>query len=94
MLFTSFAFVLFFSAAFVIHNILLKGRTMWQNVFLLAASYFFYGFADLKMLPLLAVATVLFYYLGIAVGNAKSDRENNILSWIGIASGIGLLLYF
>ena len=94
MLFTSFAFVLFFSAAFVIHNILLKGRTMWQNVFLLAASYFFYGFADLKMLPLLAVATVLFYYLGIAVGNAKTDRENNILSWIGIASGIGLLLYF
>ena len=94
MVFNSFAFVLFFLVVFVVHNILLKGLTKWQNVFLLAASYFFYGYADLKMLPLLAIATVLFYYLGIAVAEAKTDRANNVLSWIGISAGIGLLLYF
>ena len=94
MLFNSFAFVLFFAVVFVVHNILLKDRTKWQNVFLLAASYFFYGYADLKMLPLLAIATVLFYYLGIAIARAKTDRENNILSFVGIAAGVGLLLYF
>ena len=60
MLFNSFEFVLFFAVVFVVHNILLKGKTKWQNIFLLAASYFFYGYADLKMLPLLGIATVLF----------------------------------
>ena len=94
MLFTSWAFVLFFIVVFVVHNILLKDKTKAQNLILLAASYFFYGYADLKMLPLLVIATILFYFLGIAVSKAKSEKENNILSFIGIAAGVGLLLYF
>jgi D-alanyl-lipoteichoic acid acyltransferase DltB (MBOAT superfamily) len=94
MLFNSIEFVLFFAAVFVLHNILLKGRTRIQNIALLVASYFFYGYADLKMLPLLAIATLLFYFLGIAIGKAQTDRANNILSIIGIAAGVGILLYF
>ena len=90
MIFTSLAFVLFFIVVFVVHNILLKDNTKAQNLVLLAASYFFYGYADLKMLPLLVIATVLFYFLGIAVNKAKSENENNILSFIGIAAGVGL----
>ena len=94
MLFNSFAFVIFFSVVFVIHNILLKEKTKWQNLFLLAASYFFYGYADWRMLPLLIGATLLFYFLGIAVHQAKTDRQNDILSFLGIAAGVGILLYF
>ena len=94
MLFNSFEFVLFFAVVFVLHNILLKGRTRLQNIALLVASYFFYGYADLKMLPLLAIATIVFYFLGIAISKAKTDRENDILSIIGIAAGVGILLYF
>ena len=94
MLFNSIEFVLFFAVVFLVHNILMKDRTVIQNIFLLAASYFFYGYADLKMLPLLVTATLVFYFLGIAIGKAESDRANNILSFIGIAAGVGILLYF
>lgn len=94
MLFNSIEFVLFFAVVFLVHNILMKDRTVIQNVFLLAASYFFYGYADLRMLPLLVAATLVFYFLGIAIGKAGTDRANNILSFIGIAAGICILLYF
>lgn len=94
MLFNSIEFVLFFAVVFLVHNILMKDRTVIQNVFLLAASYFFYGYADLRMLPLLVAATLVFYFLGIAIGRAGTDRANNILSFIGIAAGICILLYF
>ena len=94
MLFNSLEFVLFFAVVFLVHNILMKDRTVIQNVFLLAASYFFYGYADLRMLPLLVAATLVFYFLGIAIGKAGTDRANNILSFIGIAAGICILLYF
>ncbi len=94
MLFNSIEFVLFFAVVFLVHNILMKDRTVIQNVFLLAASYFFYGYADLRMLPLLVAATLVFYFLGIAIGKAGTDRANSILSFIGIAAGICILLYF
>lgn len=94
MLFSSAEFLFFFAAVFVVYHFLLKERTKAQNVFLLAASYFFYGYADLRMLPLLIVATVIFYFLGIAIANAKTDKMNSILSTLGIVLGVGILVYF
>lgn len=94
MLFSSIEFLLFFAVVFVVYHFLLKERTKAQNVFLLAASYFFYGYADLRMLPLLIIATVAFYFLGIAIANAKTDNMNSLLSTLGIVLGVGLLVYF
>lgn len=94
MIFNSFTFVVFFIIVFVVYWILLKERTKSQNVFLLLASWFFYGYADVKMLPLLVVSIVIFFYLGRWIHNAESEKTSSVLTTLGVLLGVGLLLYF
>ena len=94
MIFNSLTFLLFFVAVFLIYWFPLKNTTRGQNIFLLLASYFFYGYADWKMLPLLIVATLIFYYLGKAIAGAKTEKHGYWLTFVGVALGVGTLLYF
>lgn len=94
MIFNSLTFLLFFIAVFLIYWFPLKNTTRGQNIFLLLASYFFYGYADWKMLPLLIVATLIFYYLGKAIAGAKNEKQGYWLTFAGVALGVGTLLYF
>lgn len=94
MSFYSFAFLLFFTALFALYYFMCDGKVKWQNLLLLAGSYFFYGFANWKMLPLLVVVTLVYYYMGLYMGSAKSEKKRSALSTIGIILGLGLLVYF
>ena len=94
MVFNSIPFVLFFVVVFFVYWLLLKKSTKAQNVFLLVASYFFYGYADWKMLPLLIVATAVFYFLGIGISQSESEKKASILRALGVVLGVGILLYF
>lgn len=94
MVFNSIPFVLFFVVVFFVYWFPLKKNTKAQNVFLLVASYFFYGYADWKMLPLLMVATAIFYFLGIGIGRSESEKKASRLRTLGVVLGVGLLLYF
>ena len=94
MVFNSVPFVLFFIVVFFVYWILLKKTTRGQNLFLLLASWFFYGYADWKMLPLLIITTLVFYYLGKGIAAYKSDRRAYWLTFAGVVLGIGTLLYF
>ena len=94
MTFNSIPFVLFFVVVFFVYWILLKKSTKAQNAFLLVASYFFYGYADWRMLPLLMVATIVFYFLGIGIGRSKTEKSASWLTALGVVLGVGLLLYF
>ena len=58
MIFQSVAFILFFVTVFAVYWWLSRWRTA-QNLWLLAASYFFYGYADWRMLPLLVVVGIV-----------------------------------
>ena len=94
MVFNSIPFVLFFVVVFFMYWFLLRKSTKAQNVFLLVASYFFYGYANWKMLPLLMVSTIAFYFLGIGIERAKTERDASCLKVLGVVLGVGLLLYF
>lgn len=94
MIFNSLTFLLFFIVVFLIYWFPLKNTTKGQNIFLLLASYFFYGYADWKMLPLLIVATLIFYYLGKAIAGAKTEKHGYWLTFVGVALGVGTLLFF
>jgi len=94
MVFNSLSFLLFFIVVFLIYYFPLKEKTSYQNWLLLLASYFFYGFAAWKMVPLLLIATTAFYFVGIAIYNAKSDKTANRITILGVVLGIGMLLYF
>lgn len=95
MLFNSIPFLLFFIAVFFIYYIpAIKNNVKVQNIFLLLASYFFYGYANWKMIPVLVIITLLFYGLGIAMQNKKYASKQSLIEIIGVTVGVALLVYF
>ncbi|MFY8037045.1 MAG: MBOAT family O-acyltransferase [Cyclobacteriaceae bacterium] len=70
MLFTSVEFLLFLPTVFVIYWFILGKSLKYQNYFLVAASYFFYGWWDWRFLGLLIFTTLVDYLVGIQIYNA------------------------
>ena len=58
MLFPTFTFALFFIVVLTV-GWLMPGRRAWWKLFMLAASYFFYGYWDVRFVGLIAASTVL-----------------------------------
>ena len=69
MLVNSIIFGFFFFVVLIPYFSILRKSSRWQNLWILVASYFFYGYADWRMVPLLLGATVVFYALGIATSS-------------------------
>jgi len=94
----SLSFLLFFIVVFLVYYLpVVSQRKNLQNIWILLASYFFYGFVDWKMLPLLFCITVVFYLLGAWLKSSMSRNETKKASGIttlGVVLGVGLLLYF
>lgn len=94
MIFNSFSFLVFFAIIFFLYYIPLKEKTKQQNWLLLCASYFFYGFADWKITPILLVATIVFFFLGREIQKANSIKKASLLTSLGVIGGVGILVYF
>ena len=94
MIFNSIEFLIFFVIVFSLYHFILKEKTKLQNILLLVTSYVFYAWVNWKILPLLAITTAVFYFLGIAIFEAKTDKRKQMLSALGIFVGIGTLVYF
>lgn len=96
MVFNSFSFLIFFIVVFFAYFFVFKKTAKMQNILILLASYFFYGYADWRMLPLLLVATLLFYGLGIAIAknNSRNEKTASRLTTLSVVLGVGILLYF
>jgi D-alanyl-lipoteichoic acid acyltransferase DltB (MBOAT superfamily) len=94
MIFNSIEFVIFFVILFALYYFVFKEKTKPQNILLLVASYFFYAWADWRILPLLIASTLVFYGLGIAIFNAVGSRRTTTLTTLGVVFGITMLGYF
>lgn len=96
MVVNSLNFLYFFVVVFCVYYFALSGKARAQNAWLLLASYFFYGFAEWKMIPLMLIATIVFYGLGLAIGKNTETNEKraSLLASLGVVLGLGLLLYF
>jgi alginate O-acetyltransferase complex protein AlgI len=94
MIFNSISFVIFFSIIFFVYYFILDGRTKLQNWLLLITSYFFYGFADLKVLSLLIGATLIFFFLGKIIGYESNSSKSSWYTKTGVFIGVGMLVYF
>ena len=97
MLVNSIIFWIFFAIFLLPYFTLMRGSSKIQNLWLLAASYVFYGYADWRMAILLLIATITFYMLGLAinkVSGSKSQISGKTLMVLGIILGAGMLLYF
>jgi alginate O-acetyltransferase complex protein AlgI len=70
-LFNSTVFYVFFILVFIAYWMLPK-KTKWQNLFLIATSYVFYGWWDWRFTSLLLFITVFSYFCGIRLDKAES----------------------
>jgi alginate O-acetyltransferase complex protein AlgI len=77
MLFNSIPFVIFFAVLFVLY----WGLRRWpraQNLLLLAASYIFYGWWDMRFLLLITVTTAIAYSGGLTIQKGGMSRAQRI----------------
>ena len=82
MVVNSLSFLLFFIVVFSVYYAPgIRQSATRQNAWLLMTSYFFYGFVDWKMLPILFGITVVFYWLGAQI--KKEMDVNNRKKAIG-----------
>lgn len=65
-----------------------------QNILLLVASYFFYACWDWRFLFLLIFSTLLDYFTGIKMSDAKSQNSKKFWFWLSISINLGFLGIF
>ncbi len=72
---------------------LLRNKLLWQNMFLLAASYIFYGWWDWRFLGLIIITSTSTFLSGLVIKNDRSRRSKIRLS-LNIILNLGILAAF
>jgi D-alanyl-lipoteichoic acid acyltransferase DltB (MBOAT superfamily) len=93
MLFNSFEYFLFLPAVFFLYWFIFNRSLHWQNILLLAASYFFYAWWSPKFLGLLALSTLLDFLYGFSVAS-PDRRKAKFFLWLSIINNLGILAVF
>ena len=98
MVVNSYSFLLFFVVVFIVYYLpICKKTPLFQNTWLLLVSYFFYGYADWRMIPLLLGTTMVFWLIGLWLSHQMEKGNTKAASRIttfSVILGIGILLYF
>ncbi len=94
MTFPTLEFAVFFAVVLPVSWLLMPYRVPWK-LFIIAASYFFYGRADVRFVALLAGCTLwnaaMAHFLSVA---RSRERVTSILLTVAIAGDLGLLGWF
>ena len=92
MQFDSYIYALFLPIVFCIYWAL-KNRLFWQNLFLLTASYLFYGWWDWRFLGLIIITSLSTFFTGLAI--EKSHRRTaKMWCTFNIVLNLGILATF
>ena len=94
MLFNSISFLIFLPTVFVIYWFLSKGKLKWQNIFILFASYTFYGWWDYRFLALIAASTFIDYIISIQIEKQKNIIKRKSFLIISLVFNLGILGVF
>ena len=94
MLFNSINFAIFLPIVFILYWFATKGNLRLQNILLLVSSYFFYACWDWQFMFLLIFSTLLDYFTGIKIHEAKNQRKKLFWLWLSIGINLGFLGVF
>ena len=94
MLFNSIEFAIFLPVVFAIYWFLLNKNLKLQNLFIVFASYLFYGWWDWRFLFLIIFSTVIDYSVGLALVKTDNKQKRKFLLWLSIFVNLGLLGFF
>ncbi len=93
MLFNSYEFIIFLFIVFNLYWFVFGKNHKQQNLLILIASYFFYGWWSWKFLILLAGSTGLDYLYGFGVAS-KDPRKSKLFLWLSVINNLGILGIF
>lgn len=93
MLFNSIEYFIFFPIFFLLYWFLNSKSLRWQNLLILIASYFFYGWWSWKFMVLLILSTLLDYIYGFMV-SSSNKRKAKLFLWLSVINNLGILILF
>ena len=98
MLFNSFEFAIFHPLVFLLYWFVFdyalskcKRQLLWQNLFVVVASYIFYGWWDWRFLILIAITTLLSFLSGIGIEYAPTHQGKKAVMIANIIVNLGIL---
>ena len=94
MLFNSIDFWVFFPVVLVLYWTVTQRSLRWQNLLLLASSYYFYGCWDVRFLGLLAFSTALDFGSGLLIDGNPAQRTKRFWLVLSVGINLGLLGLF
>jgi D-alanyl-lipoteichoic acid acyltransferase DltB (MBOAT superfamily) len=94
MLFNSIDFAIFLPIVFALYWLIPNKKITVQNILLLVASYFFYACWDFNFMFLLMFSTLLDYFSGIMMFDAKTLFRKKFWFWLSIIINLGFLGVF
>lgn len=94
MLFNSIAFLIFLPITLFLYWFLLKKSLKGQNILLLLASYFFYGWWDYRFLILIALSTIVDYFIGLFIEKEQVEKKRKLLLGFSLVFNLGILGFY
>ena len=94
MLFNSIDFAVFLPIVFSLYWFVLDRNLKLQNIFLVLASYLFYGWWDWRFLSLILFSTIIDYTVGQKLRTEEKQSKRKILLWLSITVNLGFLGFF
>ena len=94
MLFNSFDFAVFLPVVYLLYWFVFNRNIALRNVFLLVASYTFYGFWDWRFIPLIVVSSATDFFIGQLLQKITDAKKRKILFIISIFVNLSILGFF
>lgn len=94
MIFNSIDFAIFLPIVFGLYWFVLKKSIRLQNILIVAASYVFYGWWDARFLILIALSTLVDFWIGRALNSELDLSKRKLLLYASVAFNIGVLGFF
>jgi len=92
MLFNTYTFWIFFAIVLPLYWFLAKKDR--QNKMLIVASYIFYGWWDVRFLPILLFSTIVDYRLGLLVDRASTRESKRRLVSVSVCVNLFIIGVF
>ncbi|WP_445384787.1 MBOAT family O-acyltransferase [Robiginitalea sp. IMCC44478] len=94
MLFNSLAYFIFLPVVFSVYWFVCQRKLKLQNLFLLLASYVFYGWWDYRFLSLIFLSTLIDFIVGKAIYRSDKKARKRQYLWLSLLFNIGMLGFF
>lgn len=92
--FNSVDFFIFFLVFYLLYWTVFKSNKKIQNLFILIGSYLFYAHWDWRFLALIALNTLVNYFLALKIEKEENEKKQKIVLYSGLLFGLGVLGFF